>query len=352
MQEGKKVKVEYICSLNFRKTDMDIFKQIDLDKDEKNVVNIENTEKVKCLIIGSGPAGYTAAIYASRANLNPVLYTGLQMGGQLTTTTEVDNYPGYPDGVTGPQMMDDLKKQAERFGADIRFGIATAVDFSNKKHKVILDDNKVVEADSVIIATGATAKYLGLESETKYAGMGVSACATCDGFFYKGKDVAVVGGGDTAAEEATYLAGLCRKVYLIVRRNEMRASKVMQNKVLKTTNIEILWEHLPIDLFGENGVEGVTLIKKKGTSEEKIVKIKIDGFFLAIGHTPNSEVFKEYLKTDEVGYIITVPGTSKTNVPGVFAAGDVQDPHYRQAVTAAGSGCMAAIDAERYLSEL
>jgi thioredoxin reductase (NADPH) len=331
---------------------MDIFKPIDLEKDEKMVVNIEDIEKVKCLIIGSGPAGYTAAIYASRANLNPVLYTGLQMGGQLTTTTEVDNYPGYPDGVTGPQMMDDLKKQAERFGAVIRFGIATSVDFSNKKHKVVFDDNKVVEADSVIISTGATARYLGLESETKYAGMGVSACATCDGFFYKGKDVAVVGGGDTAAEEATYLAGLCRKVYLIVRRAELRASKVMQNKVFKMTNIEILWEHQTIDLFGEDGVEGATLIKKKGTQEEEIVKIKIDGFFLAIGHTPNSEVFKEYLKTDEVGYIITVPGTSKTNVPGVFAAGDVQDPHYRQAVTAAGSGCMAAIDAERYLSEL
>jgi thioredoxin reductase (NADPH) len=331
---------------------MDIFKPIDLEKDEKKVVNTEDIEKVKCLIIGSGPAGYTAAIYASRANLNPVLYTGLQMGGQLTTTTEVDNYPGYPDGVTGPQMMDDLKKQAERFGAVIRFGIATTVDFSNKKHKVIFDDNKVVEADSVIIATGATAKYLGLESETKYAGMGVSACATCDGFFYKGRDVAVVGGGDTAAEEATYLAGLCRKVYLIVRRAELRASKVMQNKVFKSANIEILWEHQTIDLFGENGVEGATLIKKKGTQEEEIVKIKIDGFFLAIGHTPNSDVFKEFLKTDEVGYIITVPGTSKTNVPGVFAAGDVQDPHYRQAVTAAGSGCMAAIDAERYLSEL
>jgi thioredoxin reductase (NADPH) len=331
---------------------MDIFKPLDLQKDDQNVIKPETIEKVRCLIIGSGPAGYTAAIYASRANLNPVLYTGLQMGGQLTTTTEVDNYPGYPDGVTGPQMMDDLKKQAERFGAVIRFGIATAADFTDKKHKVTFDDNKIVEADSVIIATGATAKYLGLESETKYAGMGVSACATCDGFFYKGKDVAVVGGGDTAAEEATYLAGLCRKVYLIVRRDTLRASKVMQIKIFKTANIEILWEHQPVDLFGENGVEGVTLVKKKGTSEEEIVKINIDGFFLAIGHTPNSEIFKKYLKTDEVGYIITVPGTSKTNVAGVFAAGDVQDPHYRQAVTAAGSGCMAAIDAERYLSEL
>jgi thioredoxin reductase (NADPH) len=331
---------------------MDIFKPLDLDKNNQNVPVTGDTEKVKCLIIGSGPAGYTAAIYASRANLNPVLYTGLQMGGQLTTTTDVDNYPGYADGVTGPQMMDDFKKQAERFGADIRFGIATRVDFSSAPHKVVFDDHKIIEADAVIIATGATAKYLGLESEAKYTGMGVSACATCDGFFYKGKDVAVVGGGDTAAEEATYLAGLCRKVYLIVRRDALRASKVMQQKVHKTANIEILWEHQTIDLFGENGVEGATLVRKKGTPEEETVKIKIDGFFLAIGHTPNSDVFAEYLETDEVGYIKTIPGSSKTNVRGVFAAGDVQDPHYRQAVTAAGSGCMAAIDAERYLSEL
>jgi thioredoxin reductase (NADPH) len=331
---------------------MDAFKPLDLQKDSKDNKDIQNFEKVKCLIIGSGPAGYTAAIYASRANLKPVLYTGLQMGGQLTTTTEVDNYPGYPDGITGPKMMEDFKKQAERFGADIRFGIATSVDFSTRKHRVTFDDNKIVEADAVIIATGATARYLGLDSETKYAGMGVSACATCDGFFYRGKDVAVVGGGDTAAEEATYLAGLCRKVYLIVRRDVLRASKVMQDKVLKTANIEILWEHQTLDLFGENGVEGATLIRKKGTVEEEIVKIKIDGFFLAIGHTPNSDVFKKYLNTDQVGYILTVPGTSKTNIAGVFAAGDVQDPHYRQAVTAAGSGCMAAIDAERYLSEL
>jgi thioredoxin reductase (NADPH) len=248
--------------------------------------------------------------------------------------------------------MEDFKKQAERFGADIRFGIATSVDFSGKKHKVTIDDKKIIEADAVIIATGATAKYLGLESEVKYAGMGVSACATCDGFFYRGKDVAVVGGGDTAAEEATYLAGLCHKVYLIVRRDVLRASKAMQDRVLNTKNIEILWEHQAVNLFGENGVEGATLVKKKGTSEEEIVKIKIDGFFLAIGHTPNSEVFKKYLETDQVGYIKTNPGTSKTNVPGVFAAGDVQDPHYRQAVTAAGSGCTAAIDAERYLADL
>jgi thioredoxin reductase (NADPH) len=331
---------------------MDMFKPLDLQKDSKDSNSITNVEKTKCLIIGSGPAGYTAAIYASRANLKPVLYTGLQMGGQLTTTTEVDNYPGYPEGVTGPAMMEDFKKQAERFGAEIRFGIATAVDFSGKTHKVTIDDNKIIEADAVIISTGATAKYLGIRAESDYAGMGVSACATCDGFFYRGKDVAVVGGGDTAAEEATYLAGLCRKVYLIVRRDVLRASKAMQDKVMHTENVEVLWEHQTVDLFGENGVEGAILVKKKGTPSEETVKIKIDGFFLAIGHNPNSEIFKKYLETDQVGYIKTVPGTSKTNVQGVFAAGDVQDPNYRQAITAAGSGCMAAIDAERYLSEL
>jgi thioredoxin reductase (NADPH) len=330
---------------------MEIFKPINIRENTQST-NIENVENVKCLIIGSGPAGYTAAIYAARANLKPVLYTGLQMGGQLTITTDVDNYPGYPDGITGPVMMEDFKKQAERFGTDVRFGIASEVDFSGKKHKVIFDDNKIIEAETVIIATGATAKYLGLESETKYAGMGVSACATCDGFFYRGKDVAVVGGGDTAAEESTYLAGLCRKVYLIVRRDVLRASKAMQDKVIRTTNIEILWEHQTVDLFGENGVEGATLVKKKGTPEEEIIKIKIDGFFLAIGHNPNSDIFKKYLETDPVGYIKTIPGTTKTKVAGVFAAGDVQDPNYRQAVTAAGSGCMAAIDAERYLSDL
>ena len=330
---------------------MDLFKPMDLQqaRDKKTA---QNTERIRCLIIGSGPAGYTAAIYAARANLKPVLYTGLQMGGQLTTTTEVENFPGYPDGITGPEMMEEFRKQAEKFGTDIRFGIATDADFSGPVHKVTIDENTVIEADAVIIATGATARYLGLEAEKKYAGMGVSACATCDGFFYRQKDVAVVGGGDTAAEEATYLAGLCRKVYLIVRRNVLRASKAMQEKVMNTPNIEILWEHQTIDLFGENGVEGAVLVKKKGTPQEEIVKIKIDGFFLAIGHTPNSDVFKKYIETDETGYIKTVPGTSKTNVPGVFAAGDVQDPHYRQAVTAAGSGCMAAIDAERYLSEL
>jgi thioredoxin reductase (NADPH) len=329
---------------------MDIFKPLDLKANNQSA-DIENVEKVKCLIIGSGPAGYTAAIYAARANLKPVLYTGLQMGGQLTTTTEVENYPGYPDGITGPEMMEDFKKQAERFGSEVRFGMATGADFSGTKHRVIFEEEKVIEADVVIIATGATAKYLGLEAEKRYAGMGVSACATCDGFFYRGKDVAVIGGGDTAAEEATYLAGLCRKVYLIVRRDVLRASKAMQTRVFNSPNIEILWEHQAIDLYGENGVEGVTLVKKKGSPEEETVNLKIDGFFLAIGHSPNSGIFMDYLETDQVGYIKTTPGTSKTNVPGVFAAGDVQDPHYRQAVTAAGSGCMAAIDAERYLSE-
>jgi thioredoxin reductase (NADPH) len=329
---------------------MDIFKPLQIQKETPSEQGSGNVEKIKCLIIGSGPAGYTAAIYAARANLNPVLYTGLQMGGQLTTTTDVDNFPGYPEGVNGPDMMEDFRKQAERFGTDIRFGIATSVDFSGSKRKIIIDESKVIEADALIISTGATAKYLGIEAEAKYAGMGVSACATCDGFFYRGKDVAVVGGGDTAAEEATYLAGLCRKVYMIVRRNVLRASKVMQEKVKNTANIEILWEHETLDLFGEKGLEGAVLVKKKGTPEEQQVKILIDGFFLAIGHTPNSEIFKDYLETDEIGYIKTIPGTSKTNIPGVFAAGDVQDPHYRQAVTAAGSGCMAAIDAEHFLA--
>jgi len=330
---------------------MDIFKPLDLSGDLQKS-DIGDAEKVKCLIIGSGPAGYTAAIYTARANLKPVLVTGLQMGGQLTTTTEVENYPGYPDGVTGPIMMEEFKKQAERFGTEIRFGIATKVDFSGKTHSVIIDDNKKIEAEAVIIATGATAKYLGIEAESRYAGMGVSACATCDGFFYKGKDVAVVGGGDTAAEEATYLAGMCRKVYLVVRRNVLRASIAMQQRVLNVPNIEVLWEHQAIDLFGDNGVEGVVLVRKKGTPQEETVRLKIDGFFLAIGHIPNSDVFKEFLETNEAGYIKTIPGSTRTNIPGIFAAGDIQDPVYRQAVTAAGSGCMAAIDAERYLSEM
>jgi len=329
-----------------------MFKPLDINEnEEKKTGETADAERVKCLIVGSGPAGYTAAIYAARANLSPVMYEGLQPGGQLTTTTEVENYPGYPEGVTGPVMMEDLKKQAERFGTDVRWGMATRVEFTNDIHKVWIDDSKVIEAETVIIATGATAKYLGLEDEKKYAGGGVSACATCDGFFYKGKDVAVVGGGDTAAEEAMYLAGLCNKVYLIVRRDVLRASRVMADRVKKTPNIEILWKHQTKGLFGDGVVEGATLVKNLGEENEEEVKIKIDGFFLAIGHKPNSDIFKEYLDTDEVGYIKTVPGSSKTKVPGVFACGDVQDSIYRQAVTAAGSGCMAAIDAERYLSE-
>jgi len=329
-----------------------MFKPLNINDDgEKKVGEVTDIERVKCLIIGSGPAGYTAAIYAARANLSPVMYEGLQPGGQLTTTTEVENFPGYPEGVTGPVMMEDLKKQAERFGTDVRWGMATKVDFSGEIHKVWIDDNKIIESEVVIIATGATAKYLGLEDEKKYAGGGVSACATCDGFFYRGKDVAVVGGGDTAAEEAMYLAGLCNKVYLIVRRDELRASKVMAERVQKTPNVEVLWKHQTKGLVGDGVVEGAILWKNKGEVDEEEVKIKIDGFFLAIGHKPNSEIFAEYLDTDAVGYIKTVPGTSKTKVPGVFACGDVQDSIYRQAVTAAGSGCMAAIDAERYLVE-
>lgn len=332
---------------------MDLFKPLDnLESENKKQSEKQgDTEKVKCLIIGSGPAGYTAAIYAARANLRPVLYEGLQPGGQLTTTTEVENYPGYPDGITGPKMMEDFKKQAERFGTDCRWGIATSVDFSGDVHKVTIDEEKVIEAETVIIATGATAKYLGIESEKKYAGSGVSACATCDGFFYKGKDVAVVGGGDTAAEEALYLSGLCNKVYLIIRKDYMRASKFMQERVNNTKNIEILYERNTKELRGDGVVEEAVLIKRKGKPDETEEIIKIDGFFLAIGHTPNSEPFKAYLDTDEVGYINTLAGTSKTDVAGVFACGDVQDSQYRQAVTAAGSGCRAAIDAERYLSE-
>lgn len=307
-------------------------------------------EHVRCLIIGSGPAGYTAAIYASRANLAPVLYEGIQPGGQLTTTTEVENFPGYPEGVTGPQLMEDLKKQAQRFGTDVRMGIATAADLSASPYKVTIDGSKVVEAETVIISTGATAKYLGLPDEAKYAGMGVSACATCDGFFYRKKNVAVVGGGDTACEEAIYLAGLAKQVYLIVRKSYLRASKVMQERVFKTPNIKVLFEHNTIGLFGENGVEGAHLVKRKGEPDEEKVDIAIDGFFLAIGHKPNSDIFKPWLETDEVGYIKTIDGTPRTKVPGVFAAGDVADPHYRQAITAAASGCKAAIEAERYLS--
>jgi thioredoxin reductase (NADPH) len=333
---------------------MDLFKPMgatpeESDNDKKE---LEVSEHVKCLILGSGPAGYTAAIYAARANLSPVMYTGMQMGGQLTTTTEVDNFPGYPEGTDGPAMMEDLKKQAERFGTEVRFGMATKVDFSGKVKQVVVDENTLIEADSVILATGATAKYLGLESEEKFKGYGVSACATCDGFFYKDKVVAVVGGGDTAAEEATYLAGICKKIYLIVRRDELRASKAMQKRVFNTENIEVLWKHQTKEVLGDQVVNALELYKNKGEAGEEIVKKEIDGFFLAIGHTPNSVIFKEFLDTDDVGYVQTVTGTTKTNVPGIFACGDLQDNTYRQAVTAAGSGCMAALDAERYLGEL
>lgn len=308
-----------------------------------------SSENIKCLIIGSGPAGYTAAIYAARANLSPVLYEGIQPGGQLTTTTEIDNFPGYPKGITGPEMMEDLKEQAKRFGTDVRFGIVTKVDLSNRPFSVTIDNNKEISAETIIISTGATAKYLGLESEEKYRGQGVSACATCDGFFYKNKDVAVVGGGDTACEEASYLAGLCNKVYMIVRRDELRASKAMQNRVMNTPNIEILWQYNTKEIVGTpmGGVNGVIIVHKDGTEK----KIDIHGFFLAIGHHPNSELFSQWVEVNSEGYIITQGKSSKTNVPGVFAAGDVQDPIYRQAVTAAGSGCMAAIDAERFLAE-
>ena len=308
------------------------------------------TEKVKCLIVGSGPAGYTAAIYAGRANLSPVLYAGLQPGGQLTTTTDVESFPGYPQGIGGPELMEDLRKQAERFGADLRYGVATAANLAEAPYKITIDDEKMIEAETLIIATGAAAKYLGLEDEKKYAGMGVSACATCDGFFYRKKTVAVVGGGDTACEEAVYLAGLAAKVYLIVRKPYLRASKIMQERVMKHDKIEVLFEHNAVGLFGENGVEGVHLVQRMGEPDEKRYDVAIDGFFLAIGHKPNSDIFKPYVDTDEVGYIVTEPGTPRTKVPGVFAAGDVADPHYRQAITAAGTGCQAAIEAERYLS--
>jgi thioredoxin reductase (NADPH) len=329
---------------------MSFFKTMDnLSDKPENKASVGVSEKVRCLIIGSGPAGYTAAIYASRANLAPVMYEGLQPGGQLTTTTEVENFPGYPEGVTGPVIMEDMKKQAQRFGADIRFGYATQVDFSGKPHKVQIDGEKWIEADAVIIATGATAKYLGLPSEEKFKGFGVSACATCDGFFYRKKVVAVVGGGDTAAEEATYLAGLCSKVYLIVRKDYLRASKAMQHRVMNTPNLEVLFGHVTKEIVGDQqGVNGVIVTNNKGEDR----KLDIDGFFVAIGHEPNSVIFKPYVNTDETGYILTVPGTTKTNVPGVFACGDVQDKHYKQAITAAGSGCMAALDSEKYLAEL
>ncbi len=307
-----------------------------------------NTEHIKCLIIGSGPAGYTAAIYAARAGLKPVMYQGLQPGGQLTITTEVENYPGYPDGVQGPEMMEDFRKQAERMGTDIRYGLATSVDFSQKPHKVVIDMETHLTADAVIIATGASAKWLGLESEQRLNGFGVSACAVCDGFFFRGQDVAIVGGGDTAAEEATYLAKLCTKVYMIVRRDELRASKAMQERVLKTPNIEVLWNSETDEIIGENTVEAVRI---RNVKTGELQQLDVKGFFVAIGHQPNTAIFNQYLEMDEVGYIKTIPGTSKTNIEGVFACGDAQDKIYRQAVTAAGSGCMAALDAERWLGE-
>jgi thioredoxin reductase (NADPH) len=307
-----------------------------------------NVEHVQCLIIGSGPAGYTAAIYAARADLKPVMITGIQMGGQLTTTTEVENYPGYPEGTQGPEMMEDFKKQAERFGTDIRFGYVSSVDFTAEPKRVIVDDSKTMTADSIIIATGATAKWLGLESEQKYNGFGVSACAVCDGFFFKGQDVAIVGAGDTAAEEATYLAKLCNKVYMIVRRDEFRASKAMVNRVLNTSNIEIIYNSETKEILG-NGqtVNGVKIMNNQ-SNEERV--LDVTGFFVAIGHKPNTDVFKDIIELDEAGYIKTIPGSTRTNIEGVFAAGDVQDKIYRQAVTSAGSGCMAALDAERYLA--
>lgn len=309
-------------------------------------------EKTKCLIIGSGPAGYTAAIYAGRANLSPVLYCGLQTGGQLTQTTEVENFPGYPQGVDGNQMMMDIREQAERFGADLRDGIITKVDFGQRPFIVTIEDSTEIAADTVIIATGASAKYLGLDDEKKYNGQGVSACATCDGFFYRKKTVAVVGGGDTACEEASYLAGLCKKVYMIVRKPYLRASDVMKKRVEENEKIEILYEHNTLGLYGENGVEGAHLVKRKGEADEERYDLPIDGFFLAIGHKPNTDVFKPWLDLDEIGYIKTINGTPRTNIEGVFAAGDCADPTYRQAIVAAGSGCKAALEAERYLAAL
>lgn len=308
-----------------------------------------NNEVEKCIIIGSGPAGYTAAIYAARAAMNPLLMSGLQVGGQLTTTTEVENYPGYPNGIMGPEMMEDFRKQAERFGTRFHYASVSKVDFTGPIHTLHTDDGQIFKAHTIIIATGASAKWLGLESEQRLNGMGVSACAVCDGFFFKGQDVAIVGAGDTAAEEATYLAKLCNKVYMLVRSDKMRASKAMQERVLKTKNIEILWNTETDEILGETSVTGVRVRNNK-TGEKK--ELKVTGFFVAIGHKPNSDPFKEWLDMDEQGYIKTIPGSTKTNIPGIFAAGDVQDKIYRQAVTAAGSGCMAALDAERYLASI
>lgn len=307
----------------------------------------EKTENIRCLIIGSGPAGYTAAIYAARADLKPVIYQGMQPGGQLTITTEVDNFPGYPEGIQGPVMMEELKKQAERFGTQVRFGVVTEVDFSNRPFKVVADDGKTIMAETVIISTGASAKWLGLESEKKFMGQGVSGCATCDGFFYRGQDVAIVGGGDTAAEEATYLAKLCKKVYMIHRRNELRASKAMQRKVFETANIEMIWDSVPEEVLGDQS--GVTGLRVRNLKTGEARDLSVTGFFVAIGHKPNTEIFKGKVELDEMDYIRTIPGSTRTSVDGVFAAGDVQDHYYRQAITAAGTGCMAAIEAERFL---
>lgn len=307
----------------------------------------DTAERHKCVIIGSGPAGYTAAIYAARADMKPLMFTGMQPGGQLTITTDVENYPGYPDGIMGPEMMEDFRKQAERFGTEIRYEYVDAVDFSSSPHKLTIG-RKTVLADTVIISTGASAKWLGLESEQRLNGFGVSACAVCDGFFFKGQDVVIVGAGDTAAEEASYLSKLCSKVTMLVRKDEMRASKVMQHRVMNTPNIEVLFNHETLEILGAKNTEGV---KVKDTANNKEYVIPATGFFVAIGHTPNTDIFKEWLDMDEVGYLVVKPGTTKTNVAGVFASGDAADKHYRQAVTAAGTGCMAALDAERYLSE-
>ncbi len=309
----------------------------------------QEIEKVRVLIVGSGPAGYTAAIYAARAGLNPVLYTGSQPGGQLTITNDVENYPGYPDGVMGPQMMEDFRKQAERFGTVINYGLVTQVDFGSRPYKVTIDDKNEVLTDALIIATGASAKWLGLESETRLNGMGVSACAVCDGFFFRGQEVAIVGGGDTACEEASYLSNICSKVYMIVRRDELRASQIMQKRVMNNPKIEILWNHETVEVLGDEGVSGVRVVNNLTGAEKELA---VSGFFVAIGHQPNTEIFQNYLDMDDNGYIQTVPGSTRTNLAGVFACGDAQDHIYRQAVTAAGTGCMAALDAERYLAEM
>ncbi|WP_439481527.1 thioredoxin-disulfide reductase [Cyclobacterium plantarum] len=307
----------------------------------------QETETIKVLIVGSGPAGYTAAIYASRAGLSPVLYTGIQPGGQLTITNDVENYPGYPDGVMGPQMMEDFRKQAERFGTEVRYGVVSQVDFSKRPYKVVVDESKTILAETVIISTGASAKWLGIESETRLNGKGVSACAVCDGFFFRGKDVAIVGGGDTACEEASYLANICKKVYMLVRRDELRASQIMQKRVMNNPKIEILWNHETEEILGEEEVNGVR-VKNNQTGVEKV--LDVEAFFVAIGHQPNTGIFAGLIDMDQNGYILTKPGSTKTNIPGVYACGDAQDHEYRQAVTAAGTGCMAALDAERFLS--